>query len=211
MGLVILIRDYDFEPFVVLKETDSVFTDNAIWGGFSFLFGFLVVFRTQQAYNRFWEGCTAMHQMGAEWFDACSSLIAFSRHSNCEKYLVLNFRNKLLRLFSLLHGAAMAEVQDSCEGPDGDASLSDAKYLFKQNLIDIESLDQTSLIAVCECDCKVELIFQWVQQLIVDGVKDGILTIPAPILSRSFQEIATGMVHFHEALKISTVPFPFPV
>jgi len=29
-------------------------------------------------------------------------------------------------------------------------------------------------------------------------------------LSRSFQEIANGMVAFHEAVKISSIPFPFP-
>ncbi|CAK0830093.1 unnamed protein product [Prorocentrum cordatum] len=38
----------------------------------------------------------------------------------------------------------------------------------------------------------------------------GVLTIPAPILSRAFQEIANGMCQFHEAIKIATIPFPFP-
>merc|ERR550532_1098574 len=41
-------------------------------------------------------------------------------------------------------------------------------------------------------------------------MKQDILSIPPPILSRCFQEIANGMVAFHTSLKISFVPFPFP-
>jgi len=77
-------------------------------------------------------------------------------------------------------------------------------------LIDAEAIDIESLQAVRDSDSRVELIFQWIQQYTVENIKTGVLTIPPPILSRSFQEIATGMVHFHEAMKISNVPFPFP-
>merc|ERR1712113_502603 len=50
----------------------------------------------------------------------------------------------------------------------------------------------------------------WIQLLIVEHIGTGVLSIPPPILSRSFQEIANGMVAFHDAMKISYVPFPFP-
>lgn len=39
----------------------------------------LVVFRTGQAYNRFWDGSTLTHQMRGDWFDAASSIISFTR------------------------------------------------------------------------------------------------------------------------------------
>jgi len=77
-------------------------------------------------------------------------------------------------------------------------------------LIDPASIDPDSMEEIRSCHAKVELVFQWIQQLIVENIRPGVLSIPPPILSRSFQEIANGMVHFHEAMKISLVPFPFP-
>lgn len=186
-----------------LKE--SVMNNNAVWGGFSFLIGFTIVFRTQQAYCRFWEGCTEMHKMGAEWFDCCSSLVAFCKHA--EPHLgeeVLQFQNLLVRLFSLLHAAACGQIEGS------DQQNYQKVVAFNMELIDPECIDPDTMETIQNEHAKVELIFQWIQTLIVEQIKPGILSIPPPILSRAFQEIANGMVHFHEALKIANVPFPFP-
>lgn len=51
---------------VFLEDEHSVVKNSQAWSGFGFLVGFLVVFRTSQAYSRFWDGCTATHQMRAE-------------------------------------------------------------------------------------------------------------------------------------------------
>lgn len=186
-----------------LEDEESVLKDNTAWSGFSFLVGFLIVFRTSQSYNRFWDGCTSIHNMRAEWFDACSSLIAFCRHSRISEELMVSFQNRLVRLFSMLHAAALAEIEDSCN-KDIDAEA------FKFELIDPQGLDEKSLRVVKNSTAKAELIFQWIQQLIVDGSSTGVLSIPAPILSRSFHELSNGMVAFQDAMKISVVPFPFP-
>lgn len=174
------------------------------WSGFSFLVGFLIVFRTSQSYNRFWEGCTSTQEMRAQWLASCSSLVAFCRHSKRDPTLVHAFQNTLVRLFSMLHAAALGEIEDT--------SSKDIESIeaFKFELIDVEGIDEDSLISVMESRAKAELIFQWIQQLIVENIKVGVLSIPAPILSRSFQEMANGMVAFHDAMKISYVPFPFP-
>jgi len=57
---------------------------------------------------------------------------------------------------------------------------------------------------------KVELVFQWIQKLMVHHTKTGVLCIAPPILSRSFQQMARCMVNFEDALKIALTPFPFP-
>jgi hypothetical protein len=57
---------------------------------------------------------------------------------------------------------------------------------------------------------RVELLFAWIQQLVSENIRTGVLNIPPPILSRAFQELANGMVAFHNAKKICEVPFPFP-
>lgn len=178
--------------------------DNAAWSGFTFLVGFLVVFRTSQAYNRFWDGCTYTHKMRAEWFDACSAIVAFCKHSEVDFNVIWRFQNTLVRLFSMLHAAALAEVEDC-----NTENWMDIRA-FKFELIDVGGINKESLLEVQRSDAKVELIYQWIQQLVVEQLRTGILVIPPPILSRVFQEIANGMVAFHEAVKISSIPFPFP-
>mmetsp|Transcript_26196 Transcript_26196/g.49431 ORF Transcript_26196/g.49431 Transcript_26196/m.49431 type:complete len:636 (-) Transcript_26196:463-2370(-) len=201
VALTILINEKQLQ---FLENEDSVLRDNAAWGGFSFLVGFLIVFRTSQSYNRFWEGCQSTHHMRAEWFDGCSSLIAFCKHSKADKGKVSHFQNTLVRLFSMLHAAALAEIED-CAGDE----VSDYEA-FNFALLDAEGIDEKSLLVIKSSTAKVELIFQWIQQLVVENIETSVLSIPPPILSRSFQEIANGMVAFHDAMKISYIPFPFP-
>ncbi|CAK0790395.1 unnamed protein product [Prorocentrum cordatum] len=197
---------YELNVLGTVDLESTLMKNNAIWGGFSFLLGFLVVFRTSQAYSRFWEGCTSTHYMGAEWFDACAALIAFCKHAEPEKAReVLMFQNILVRLFSMLHSTALGDIEDCSDSMDRSAYQA-----FKMELIDAAGIDDESLSTIRESDCKVELIFQWIQQLVVENIKIGVMSIPPPILTRSFQEMASGMVHFHNALKISTIPFPYP-
>jgi len=203
-ALVILVRKLNV--FDLSADELSVMNNNVLWGGFTFLVGFLVVFRTSEAYLRFWEGVTTTHKMGAEWFDACSSLMAFCKHSQAPDDAVLTFQNTIIRLFSLLHAAALGDIEDCY----AESKHYSQVLAFRMELIDPEGLSPEALRMIRDCDSKVELIFQWIQQLIVENIGTGVLSIPAPILTRSFQELAVGMVHFNEAMKISNVPFPFP-
>mmetsp|Transcript_814 Transcript_814/g.1784 ORF Transcript_814/g.1784 Transcript_814/m.1784 type:complete len:659 (+) Transcript_814:175-2151(+) len=185
----------------ILKETQ-------VWSGFTFLVGFLIVFRTSQAYARFWDGCTATHNMRAEWLDGVSALCAFVEFSNGrvarDKQVV--FKAKLIRLVSMLHSAALAEL----EVMGLDFPRFQEVAAFKYEIIDPGGLDEKSLRLVQQSKTKVQLLYGWIQCLIVQNIQEGVLTIPAPLLSRAFQELANGMVAFHEAMKISAIPFPFP-
>mmetsp|Transcript_58940 Transcript_58940/g.108894 ORF Transcript_58940/g.108894 Transcript_58940/m.108894 type:complete len:567 (-) Transcript_58940:103-1803(-) len=194
----------NLEAFKHLRNDEEIMTNSQAWAGFSFLVGFLVVFRTSQAYSRFWEGLTAMHMMRSRWLDAASALLAFCKYSEANSDRVTTFESLLIRLYSMLHAAALADIEDC---GDGMAAQTQA---FSMELIDPAAIDAESLRTVRDSDMKVELIFQWLQQLIVENIKTGVLSIPAPILTRTFGEMATGLVYFNEALKISTVPFPFP-
>jgi len=202
--LTTLHRRWNVETGVV--SDGSVVNDNAAWSGFSFLVGFLIVFRTSQAYNRFWDGCTATHRMRAEWFDGCSAVVAFCKHSQAASEVVHDFQCQLVRLFSMLHAVALAEIEDS----NGKCKHIESVHAFRYPLIDVGGVDSESLAVTKESEAKVELIFQWIQQHIVENISTGVLNIPPPILSRAFQEVANGMVAFHDAMKISYVPFPFP-
>uniref|UniRef100_A0A7S4W6W7 Bestrophin homolog n=1 Tax=Alexandrium monilatum TaxID=311494 RepID=A0A7S4W6W7_9DINO len=197
-----LLSDYGLLPG--LGEEDSILKNNALWSGLTFLVGFLIVFRTSQAYSRFWDSCTQTHQMRAEWFDACSSIIAFCRFSSAPQEAQMNFQHLLVRLFSMLHAAALAEIEDRS------SDQFDPVEAFRYELLDARALDPESLKTIMECDSRVELLLQWIQQYIVDNVSTGVLSIPPPLLTRAFQELSTGVVAYHGAIKITTIPFPFP-
>jgi len=57
---------------------------------------------------------------------------------------------------------------------------------------------------------KVEVMLHLVQSLITKAHDDGVLNIPAPILSRVYQTISRGFVNLLNAKKITDTRFPFP-
>eukprot|EP00928_Gymnodinium_smaydae_P065665 TRINITY_DN4876_c0_g1_i1.p1 TRINITY_DN4876_c0_g1~~TRINITY_DN4876_c0_g1_i1.p1 ORF type:complete len:521 (+),score=36.26 TRINITY_DN4876_c0_g1_i1:136-1698(+) len=185
-------------------EDRRIVLEPSVWGGFTSLVGFVVVFRTSIAYNRFWDGATSTHKMRAEWFDAVAACIAFCKCAEADTMEIFKFQQVIVRLCSVLHAVALAEIEDNTS-----EELLDIEA-FRVEVLDIDALDEQSILAIKNSNAKVELVFQWMQQLIVENISTGVLCIPAPILSRVFHELANGMVEFHEALKVSRIPFPFP-
>mmetsp|Transcript_58540 Transcript_58540/g.130874 ORF Transcript_58540/g.130874 Transcript_58540/m.130874 type:complete len:563 (+) Transcript_58540:111-1799(+) len=206
-GLLFFLHDREHldNVFNAAKVDERVFANSSIWSGFTFLVGFLTVFRTSHAYNRFWEACASVHKMGAEWFDSCSAVIAYTKVSKCSSAEVLTFQNKVIRLFSMLHAVALAELEDLDNGTEELEVRS-----FEMELIDAGAFDDDTLAAVRDSTCRVELVYQWIQSLIVEANTSGVLGVPPPILTRSFQELSGGMVCFHDAMKVADTPFPFP-
>jgi len=183
------------------EDQHLVLLNSAPWNGFSFLVGFLIVFRTSQSYTRFWDACRHTADMRAQWYDAAAALCAFCAHSTAGEDATNTFRQTMVRLFSMLHALALGEMEDT----DGSQIVA-----FNVELLDPDGLDTRSLQQLQEAECKVGLILQWIMGIIVAHIKTGVLSIPPPILSRVFQQIGNGMVALHQAIKISTIPFPFP-
>lgn len=182
----------------------NVLNNNAGYTSFTFLCGFLIVFRTQQGYGRFCDGLTNLKAMQAEWYCAASNLVAFCRHSKAEAKEIRMFHHILLRLMSLLHAVALAELEGKEEDDD------EEPVAFKLELIDVRGIDPESLDTLREVQCLVELIVQWVQSLTVMHINTGVLSIPPPILARVFHNLSNGLSSFHQAKKLADVPYPFP-
>eukprot|EP00406_Dinophysis_acuminata_P028704 CAMPEP_0179353062 /NCGR_PEP_ID=MMETSP0797-20121207/76128_1 /TAXON_ID=47934 /ORGANISM="Dinophysis acuminata, Strain DAEP01" /LENGTH=512 /DNA_ID=CAMNT_0021068095 /DNA_START=24 /DNA_END=1558 /DNA_ORIENTATION=- len=179
----------------------SSFDDSGIKTGitcYNIAVSFVLVFRTQQAYARWWEGGSLLQAMRGEWLNAYSSLLAFSSRDASRKADKDRFQHQLVRFVSLLHGAALRQI----------STAADANF----EIIDLSGVDREHLAFLDQCagGTEVTVILQWVQQIIVDAMNDGILCVPPPILSRAFQELSKGMVNFASAQKISELPFPFP-
>eukprot|EP00930_Biecheleria_cincta_P080231 TRINITY_DN6836_c0_g1_i2.p1 TRINITY_DN6836_c0_g1~~TRINITY_DN6836_c0_g1_i2.p1 ORF type:complete len:488 (+),score=77.35 TRINITY_DN6836_c0_g1_i2:99-1562(+) len=180
-------------------ESWSVMTDGSVYGGFTFAVSFTLVFRTSQSYSRYWTSATGVHQMRSEWFDACASLVAFVKVSKKPERERLIFEHTLVRLFSLLHGLALEELAD----------LQDENF----PVLDIGGLAVEDLMAIHTPENdgkKVEFVFQWIKLYIIKALDSGLLSTPPPIVTRVFQELGLGLVHFHDVMQVVMWPFPFP-
>eukprot|EP00931_Biecheleriopsis_adriatica_P017628 TRINITY_DN12578_c0_g2_i1.p1 TRINITY_DN12578_c0_g2~~TRINITY_DN12578_c0_g2_i1.p1 ORF type:complete len:422 (+),score=93.58 TRINITY_DN12578_c0_g2_i1:100-1365(+) len=198
-AVVVLADRYRKDTF---PDAVDIEVDTAAWSMFISVVGFLLIFRSSTAYDRFWSGCEASYAMRAYWFDAFSSLMSFCSQSKADPKLITNFKHVVVRLFSMVHALALAELENN---EDEEESL-----LNKLEVIDLAGLNPNSLRYVKACHARAELAFLWIQQVIVENIQNGVLSVPAPIMTRAFQEAATGMMGFHEAQAIVSVPYPFP-
>lgn len=186
--------------FAFLGDKGSVLLDNSAWNGFGVLVGFLIIFRTSQAYARFWEGCATCHRMRVEWFNTCSQLVAFTATSKVDASEVQDFQVVLARLFSILFAVAIEEISEGLH--DFSTASSQGER--------IGGIDPESLDTISRCDAKTELVYQWIQTLVVKKQEAGLLSAPPPMIAGALQRFSNGLNSFYDALKISTVPFPFP-
>jgi predicted membrane chloride channel (bestrophin family) len=175
---------------------DSITISVDLYRGFIFVLGFLIVFRSQVAYSRWWEGGTLVQQLRGEWFNAFSSLLAFSSSAPEMKDEVLKFQHRLARLMSLLYANALEQLS-----PDGSPL----------ELIDLEGFDKESLVFMQNSHDPVEITLQWVQRLIVEANTQDIIKIAPPILSRVYNQLGNGIVRLNNVRKIHDYPIPFPI
>jgi len=202
LGVLILVLDEN-DDFSMLRDDLGIREQTAsqIWGATTAAAVFLLFFRTSQSMSRFWEGTTLLHQMRGEWFDTVSNCVTFSICAKArEPRKVMRFRHALVRLMSLAHGCALEEISD---------------YRVQVPAIDVKGLDARTLAHLTDCHKnyhfnKVEIMLHLIQSLIVQAEKDGVLDVPAPILSRVFQTISRGFVNLLNAKKICDTRFPFP-
>lgn len=178
------------------EEDHQMMGVQMLWSGYTFVLGFLLVFRNSQAYNRFWEGCTLINQVKGEWFNAISSLIAFCDKDPDKDYQVLEFQNLIVRLGSLMYCSALQQVAD----------LDDDTF----EVIDVTGIDQENLDFLQDSHDRCQILMQWIQRLIVEAEQSGVIKIAPPILSRAYQELSRGIVSLNNVRKIKDIPFPFP-
>lgn len=171
----------------------------AVWSSFTFILGFLVVFRAQQAYARYWEGATLVQQARANFFNCCSNLIAFCTSKPEMREPVEEFQHLLVRLVSMLQ----------CVGLQTVADMESVRFeFFNTDGIDKESL--RFLSSKMDKHQRCEIVAQWIQRLIINADRSGIIDVAPPILTRCFQELSQGLVHIINARIMTGIPFPFP-
>eukprot|EP00927_Polykrikos_kofoidii_P068648 TRINITY_DN6399_c0_g1_i1.p1 TRINITY_DN6399_c0_g1~~TRINITY_DN6399_c0_g1_i1.p1 ORF type:complete len:486 (+),score=39.90 TRINITY_DN6399_c0_g1_i1:52-1509(+) len=167
------------------------------------LISVFVAFRASQAYSRYWDGTSALFSIRGRLYDVVSFLFSFSRHSSANPADVQDFRHSIVRLISMLETLCLADL--SAEGLiDG---FEDA---FSYTIIDPTYFSEDTIAAINESEFPIDLIVQWLQSMIVEGMASNIITVPPPICTRVFHELQSGLASFHTALRITEVPIPFP-
>lgn len=173
-------------------------TNSSAYSSFTWTVGFLLVFRTSQCYSRFWSCATGACTMRAQMFESAASLSSFCVMSNAAPRDIEHFKCKLVQLFSMLHAVAMAAISDLGHR---DFKIIDVDHMPARNMRCLQSLPTRQ---------RVEVVYQWINGLIIGEVKNGLLNVPPPILSRVFQEMEKAMIEYNQVVQIMTLPFPFP-
>jgi len=192
----------------------DIMTDNAPFEAITVLLIFLVAFRLQTAYGKFWDGCDHLYLLVGDLFDTMSDCLAFTSCSKADPQVILEFQHLIVRLCSLLNSCIFAALEAGSEAANGlneSAEEAELPKAYDFEILDIQGIDEETLERFLEADNKVEVVFLWIQMLLVENQANGVISVPPPLLARAFINLGSALVHFHEAQRITEVPFPFAV
>lgn len=172
---------------------------SAIWGSFVMVLSFLIVFRNNQAYNRFNFGAGEIEEVRGAWVHAAGDIISFCTKKPEKQEEVRRFQHLLARLLSMLFCASLQAA-----GEMENERLDVLEY----DSMDWSAVDYMRRRTPIE---RVDLISQWVNCLVRDADAAGVLQVPPPILARAYNQIHQGKVSVTAGLRLlKAVPFPFP-
>merc|ERR1712194_69608 len=107
------------------------------------------------------------------------------------------FKHLLVKMMSQIHRAAMERLTK-------DTSM-------QLPAISTEGMDDADLEFVDRTVDRVECWVMWFEHTVIEHMRDGVVDVPAPILTRVFQEMNSGMVSLNRVMTIRQVPVPFPL
>lgn len=178
-------------------STDTVDHAAELSISFTAVMLFILYNRSRTSYNRWWEGGTLLQKTRGEWFNAYSSIMAFTSTKPELQGQVEAYCHFMARLMSLLMCSGLQQVS-----PNRDRAFE---------IINVEGIEPESLEFLSSAPDKVEIILQWIQRSMVLHQQTGVLPVAPPILSRAFQEVSRGIVNLQNARKIADFPYPYPL
>lgn len=199
LGLGVIKQEVDEEWSVYLQEVLTV--PSSVFTALSGITGFLVVFRVGHSYNRFWDGSLHLYKLKEAWFTFFKETISFTRPSKADTEKIKTFRARLAHLVSLCNAMCMANLE-------GEGSKKPVAHGFP--VIGVEGLDAESLEALSNSSFQVELVHQWIYNLVVEAVKNGVLDMQPPILGACFATLNAPLHHYFSGRRLTMVPFPYP-
>lgn len=182
------------------------------------------------------EGIDQLVTMTTKWIHAFEFIIAFERVSerlNGRHPDHAKLRQRLLHHFSLMCSVALSGLTagDYCEidweklqpvHPEREdlqwrgrlltgakqgkmsAMLSSGDFHIFNPVTDEEKYELTL------ASDRTALISMWICEDLARAVRTKLISTPAPIVARAYQEVSNGMLGLNQAAKILVIQFPFP-
>lgn len=99
-------------------DSDKLFVHPYPYHFLAFMTGFVLVFRINLSYQRFWEARTMAQNMSSKWGDAALQVLAFDEVADPSMAESgARFRQRMLHGFSLMHGVALLNMRGDIELP----------------------------------------------------------------------------------------------
>jgi len=178
------------------SDFTHIFNHPYVYQVYTFVLGFVIVFRCNLAYQRFWEGRSCLELMTSKWSDAALQSVVFDNIARKPEMDRRAFRARILSLFSLLHATALCQLHDNEDEMEVIEGVDQQQVFFSINSAHVKD--------------PVFLCFTWIQDTLIRREDNGGIPVPPPICTRLFQEMSNGMLGFNNANKIHNTPFPFP-
>ncbi|CAI5462690.1 unnamed protein product, partial [Closterium sp. Yama58-4] len=107
--------------FIFVDKTQHLFLHPYPYAVFSGVVAFILIFRTNLSYARYWEGRTMLAQMSSKWGDAAIQVISFDEGAKEPVPGGIRFRSEFVHTMSLMHALALQRLR-------GDSYLSNLTY-----------------------------------------------------------------------------------
>jgi len=178
------------------KWQNYVDSPSAYFSGVSFILGFLLVFRTQLAYNRYWEGRSCMQKLVSKLEDVAVHTKSFVQLNDSEMQdWKFNMGWLLVNYFSL----AIADLR----AEDEDIETLTERYglvLTEEEMDEMQGCEYKALSVMSN------IVDSWVWCSV-----NGKVAVEPPIQARTYNTISDVQTAFNGAQKIQTTPFPYPL
>merc|ERR1712166_539755 len=86
---------------------------------YAWVVGFVLIFRSNFGYQRYWEGRTRIQDMSSKWIDGAAMVLCFDEATSNEKGIQgldggesgVEFRNKFIHFMSMMHALALQQLR----------------------------------------------------------------------------------------------------
>jgi len=184
-------------PGVDALDTRTLWSSDAkiALGVHAFILGTIMAFRVNQAFQRYWECATRVHQIKSRWSNAAGMAFTFCTAADEKQEAVDKFQDGIVRLTSMMFCAALNDLE---------------RTKHRKQVINNEGMDLESLRFLDQAPDRVEVIMRWLQSLTWAAHRDGTLDGDGPIVPTIMSELNVG---FHEFVHLRTIletPIPYP-
>lgn len=173
------------------------------YAGFVSVLGFLLIFRTTGAYNRFISGSQSLDVMGVAFFDSAMCTMTLTIGTKKDAKEVSKFKHVVVRLLSLLHASCCTMLEEK-------GTISQSR-LDSLELINLEGIDAASIEQLKANPRQMpQMVYGWLNNIVTEAVNSGVVHAPPPIAGRIFTKLSEGFAQYEHCRMTALIPFPFP-